>query len=222
MNEIDRLTRTIVGKALCQWPTLQATVDLCRRVLAEQIPGDFVECGVFEGAHPALMARVLQEAEDRERWVWLFDSFDGIPEAGPRDAEWPGIGPRPGVEKTGRLVSTKIAQCSIETVLDNMSDWGVERSRLVLRPGWFQHSLKELTALPQKIAVLRLDADLYESTKICLEALYPRLSESGVCIVDDYSTLSGCREACLEYLGGVPEGLTVIDDVHEPVWWRKS
>jgi O-methyltransferase len=220
VTQVDDLTRIIVGKALCQWPSTQATVDLCRLMLTENIPGDFVECGVFKGAHPALMARVLQEAQDSQRWVWLFDSFEGIPEAGPRDADWPGLGPRPGVPKKGALISTKIAQCSVEDMLANMVDWGLDQSRLVIRQGWFQETMLREEALPHRIALLRLDADLYESTRVCLEALYPRLALGGVCIVDDYQ-LPGCRAACLEYLEAEPEGLTVINDIHEPVWWRK-
>ena len=77
-----------------------------------------------------------------------------------------------------------------------MSRWGVRDRRLVYREGWFQHTVG--LDRPPRIALLRLDGDLYESTKVCLEALYPVLMPGGALIIDDYP-LPGCRQAVDEY-----------------------
>jgi O-methyltransferase len=166
--------------------TLCMTYTLARHVIDSGIPGDFVECGVFCGVECAVMARALKDAgaDDGRRIVHLFDSFRGIPEPGPEDHEFVAAGTRSGG-----------AACSLSEVHQHMSDFGIPDNLLAYHPGWFFDTLPNSGI--KQIALLRLDADLYESTRDCLKWLYPLVPRGGIVIVDDYP-LSGCRKALHE------------------------
>lgn len=203
---------------LCNRPTLQKTFDLCTECVKVGVPGAFVECGVFAGAHPAVMASI-SSGEGKRRQVHLFDSFCGIPESGPNDDE--SITALIGVG-SGRLVSTGISACSVDKVKGHMKKWGVDSSLLNYHVGWFQDTLKpaiEAGNFPNGIAVLRLDGDLYESTKVCLEQLYPLVNQGGYVIIDDYA-LTGCRKAVLEYREkhNIKSALIEIEKVGPHYW----
>lgn len=194
--------------ALSSRETLKASFDLARNVIEREIPGDFVECGVFGGSQCAVMARAIMESpscrRDHEvRRVHLFDSFAGVPEPGPHDSEWIASKHKPGQ-----------SVCTLQAVKDHMTEWGIPDELLVYHPGLFQdtvpyvsHEKNRFPDVPgfheriTKIAILRLDGDLYESTKICLEKLYPLVSPGGWVIIDDFD-LSGARRAVMEYIGG--------------------
>ena len=184
---------TIGRRALSHIETLRATYSMARICLEEGIKGDFVECGVFAGAQVAAMARAI-ENEGKGRKIHLFDSFAGIPKAGPEDAEdiagLVGYGEGP----SGQSV------CTIEQVRQHMKDWKVPDSLLVYHEGWFEDTVPGWN---QPIALLRLDGDLYESTKVCMEHLYPHLVRGGWLIVDDFA-LQGCRKAVMESLPAAP------------------
>jgi O-methyltransferase len=188
--------------ALSSRATLQSSYDIARLAIQNCVPGDFVECGVFGGAQCAAMAQAIAEHEQREhlwrgpfgqdinwglaRHVHLFDSFEGIPAAGEHDTNW--------THPPGQ------SACSIEAVKSMMKQWGIPEELLVYHPGWFRESLYGSALLGlERIAVLRLDCDLYESTKLCLEVLYPLVSPGGWIIVDDFA-LPGCRKAVDEFL----------------------
>lgn len=183
--------------SLCSRVTLQSTYDAACAVIRNGVPGDFVECGVWAGANSAAMARAIQDqyatgpgsslAWFADRKVHLFDSFEGIPQAGPHDTEYLEAGHAAGLSK-----------CSIETTRQQMEAWGIPEELLVYHPGWFSDTVASMMQTP--IALLRLDGDLYESTRVCLDHLYPLVSVGGTVIVDDW-TLSGVRRAMQEYFG---------------------
>jgi O-methyltransferase len=190
------------------WTTsVETTYDVCRTALERGIPGDFVECGVYRGAQSAVMAKATLDhigaAEDPRypehipgfRRVHLFDSFEGIPAAGPEDVEFLAAKHPAG-----------LASCSLEEVKGNMERWGIPDSMLVYHVGMFERTIPEATVIRSTdnlIAVLRLDSDLYQSTLICMEHLYPLVSPGGYVIVDDFD-LSGCRQAVLERIKPAP------------------
>jgi O-methyltransferase/8-demethyl-8-(2,3-dimethoxy-alpha-L-rhamnosyl)tetracenomycin-C 4'-O-methyltransferase len=196
---------TVAQSALSTRATLQATYDIARVVLQNDIRGDFVECGVFKGAQAAAMALAIMEPvhyweENREtarafslpwppRRVHLFDSFEGIPQAGPQDREFLEAGHEAG-----------LSACSLEDCKANMKGWGIPDELLVWHPGPFSETITVGRFFDgrwqgiQDIALLRLDCDLYESTRDCMANLYPLVSPGGWVICDDYS-LSGARKA---------------------------
>lgn len=179
----------LMPQALARRPTVAATYWLTRMILSEGIPGDLVECGVFCGAQAAAMARAVQFASYYRRKIHLFDSFAGIPAPGPHDNDI-----RPMLESCAVPVSAQ----TVEQVKGHMERWGVDSDLLVYHEGLFVDTVPK-AEFPDGIALLRLDGDLYESTKICLECLYPKLSLGGWCIVDDWN-LDGARKAAEEYL----------------------
>jgi hypothetical protein len=132
--------------------------------------------------------------------VHLFDSFAGVPSGGPHDEGW--------THPEG------VSACSRVQVEEYMRAWKIPIELLQFYEGLFEHTLPMAvgTALVGSIAVLRLDGDLYESTKVCLEHLYPLVSVGGWVIVDDWN-LPGCRKAVDEYFGGAPPA---------PVYFHKS
>lgn len=215
-----KLTEIVRPFALCNPPTLLNTVLLAERAIRDEVPGDMAECGVYAGAQPALMADAMMRLEpDGARRVHLFDSFAGIPEAGPRDDE--SITGCIGPSKLGRLISSGVSVCTLENVRRNMNIWGIDPARLVYYKGWFQETVPAAVGAITKLAVLRLDGDLYESTAVCLKYLHPLVQPGGWVIIDDYA-LTGCHRAVDEYhkeQGLRPEIFT-IDGGGGPVYYQ--
>lgn len=184
----------IAQRALSTRETLQSTYLMAKDCISRGVPGDFVECGVFAGSQVAAMALAIMES-DSQRKVHLFDSFEGIPQAGEHDGEFLSAGHKAG-----------LSACSMADVKKHMTEWGIDPNVLVYHPGLFCNSVLQFS---QRIALLRLDGDLYDSTKIVMECLYPLITPGGWCIVDDFG-LSGCHKAVLDYMGaGFP-----------PVYWQ--
>lgn len=153
-------------------------------VIGEDIPGDLVECGVWRGGACILMRAVLAVYGDEKRCVWLADSFAGVPAP---DAD------NYVADQNLRLdLSADILAVSEATVRANFERYGLLDDRVRFLPGWFRDTLPD--APIGRIAVLRLDGDLYESTTQALEALHPRLSVGGFCIIDDYHAIEACRK----------------------------
>lgn len=211
MAILDRLN-AISGVAYSNKSTVYNTYCLARKVL--DLPGCFVECGVGAGAQ--IMAMQLA-SNGSSKTIYAFDSFEGIPMAGPNDDSQPGIG-IPKHDRyapiSDRLVSSGITSHSDKNVKENFERFGVSLSNILFIKGWFQHTLFGFDTGP--ISLLRLDGDLYESTLICLEELYPKVVLGGVVIIDDYA-LEGCRKAVHDYFKELPEIIKVSDDISDGV-----
>lgn len=179
-------------------------------VLADDIPGDLVECGVWRGGACILMRAVLAAYGDETRCVWLADSFAGLPR--PDTANYK-------ADKGLRLdLFSGILGVSEAEVKANFERYGLLDDRVRFLPGWFKDTLPG--APIERISVLRLDGDLYESTIQALDALYPRLSPGGFCIVDDYS-IPACRQAVAEYRADHGIDAEIIDIDGTGSFWRK-
>ena len=181
-------------------------------VLAEDIPGDLVECGVWRGGACILMRAVLAIYGDEKRCVWLADSFAGVPPPDPDNY---------ASDQNLRLdLSADILGVSEAAVRANFERYGLLDDRVRFLPGWFKDTLPN--APISHIALLRLDGDLYESTIQALDALYPRLSPGGFCIIDDYHVIPACRQAVTEYRekNGISAEIREIDG--SGVLWRKD
>lgn len=173
------------------WETIELTYQCAKYVVDNRITGSFVECGIAAGNNLAAMCKA-------GRHGYGYDSFEGIPWAGPKDTEQPGIGSVSMIDpsKIGVLESSGITSHSMDQVKVNMEKWGISNYSLV--KGWFQNTVPKWLG---EIAVLRLDGDLYDSTYVCLQYLYPSLNEGGILIVDDWR-LGGCRQAFEDYFSG--------------------
>lgn len=191
--------------------TIENTKFFTDYVLDARIPGTFVECGVAAGAQiGAMQSRIIARAGDK-RWMYGFDSFEGIPLASAEDDQQPGIpGPKPYIPYTDKrqlLKSSGITVHAREHVQKLLDLWFPGKwDNIVLVKGWFQDTLPLYSSILKRlggIALLRLDGDLYESTKVSLDHLFPLLAPEGILIVDDWD-LTGCRKACEEYFATHP------------------
>ena len=204
--------------------TVYNSFDLALDCIKNNIPGDFVECGVAAGTQVAAMAHASQKY-NAHKVLHLFDSFEGIPLAGPQDDQQPGIGAithNVHVKNLNELLVTSgITVWSLEQVKSIMNSWGIDSRYLRYHKGWFQHTLPLAADRIKSVSLLRLDGDLYESTKVCLEYLYPKISKGGYIIIDDYA-LTGCRKAVDEYLEehNIHPTIITIKDGMGPVYWQ--
>lgn len=180
-------------------------------ILKDDVPGDLVECGVWRGGASILMRAVLSAYGDQKRCVWLCDSFEGVP---PPDAAHYEADKGIKLHRAAGVLAVPQAQ-----VKANFERYGLLDDQVRFVPGWFKDTLRD--APIDRIAVLRLDGDLYESTIQALDALYPRLSSGGFCIIDDYHAIDACRQAVTDYRTqhGVTAEIEEIDGTG--VLWRK-
>ena len=184
---------------------IQNLARLAQRLEDEQIPGDVVECGVYKGGTAALLARTATHSR-LPRTVWLFDVFRGMPPAtaadGPGAADWVG--------------NLKSSTRRVERLLRRT---GADLSRVRIVPGLFQQTFSSVR-IPQ-IALLNLDADWYESVKLCLETFYDSVVPRGFVSIDDYGAWPGCRLAVDEFFRSrsLSFPLHAVDSAH---WFQKS
>lgn len=194
--------------------TLQVVEDL----LDDGVPGDFAECGVLYGAHPAIMLRSLLRRGIRNRKVHLFDSFQGIPRATKDDpqAQQDAYG-----LSTGVMESSGVSACPAVHVLRNLMQWGVyDRDLVVTHQGWFQNTLPITPPLP--LALLRSDVDLFDSTKLVYQHLYGMVVPGGYVIDDDYGSpgdVTACRRALESVIG--PQEVAHVGRQDTTAWWRR-
>jgi O-methyltransferase len=153
------------------------------------VAGCVVECGVWRGGMIAGIAELLGP----DRQYVLFDSFEGLPPAkvidGPAAREW-------------QADTTDPAYCDNCSAPSSFASHAMQLAgarNVSVHAGWFKDTLQQYVP-PAPIAILRLDGDWYDSTMVCLEALFAHLAPEGVVIVDDYSTWDGCRRAVNDYL----------------------
>lgn len=179
------------------------------RLCATVPDGCFVECGVWRGGCLAVLASIAQ-AEGRGRLIYGFDSFEGLPEQTAADNDH-------GKEFVGSCAATR------QDVIETFETWGIPLDDTRLVKGWFEETVPAICEEMPPIAALRLDGDWYESTRICLEYLYPKLVPGGVVILDDYLTWTGCKAATDEYRTrhDINSELVITDPLGE-AWWRKE
>lgn len=186
---------------------LFALITATRYVAAHGIEGDVVECGVWRGGSMHAVARTLAAAGETSRELYLFDTYEGMPPAGERDVRHDG---RPAAELLETLPRTSKtwAVASLEDVRAGFEDVPYPRERVHFVKGRVEDTVP--AAAPDRVALLRLDTDWYESTRHELEHLYPRLVSGGVLILDDYGWWKGAREAVDEWLAESGERLLLM------------
>jgi hypothetical protein len=179
-------------------------------VQTNNILGDFVECGVWQGGNLILLSS-LQASSESERMIYGFDTFTGMSIPSEYDKDMRGVSATVMMsKKTKKDGDHSIhAFASLELVNQNLKNNDSRNIRLV--KGDVANTLLDQSNLPSRISILRLDTDWYESTKIELEILYPLLSPGGVLIIDDYGHYAGARKAVDEYFGSKRPWLHYVD-----------
>lgn len=202
-----RFSHTMIGL-----PALDNIERCSEIVFSENIPGDFMEAGVCQGGATIFMRGLQVCYGQRNRKTWVADSFQGVP----KPASQPDI--ESGVDWSESSMPYFV--CSLEMVRDNFSKYDLLDDNVQFLPGWFSESLPKSPV--QKLAILRLDGDLYSSIMVALENLYPLLVKGGFLIVDDYGLFSFCRRAVDEYRANqsIKEPIQFVNQ--SVIWWRKQ
>jgi O-methyltransferase len=175
--------------------TMIRSYDYCENLAivenhVRNIEGDVIECGVWRGGMIAGIAELL----GKTRHYYLFDSFEGLPDAQEIDG---GTAKQYQENKQGDWY---FDNCSAEISFAEKAMHMSGADHTIVR-GWFKDSLKNFES--PKIALLRLDGDWYESTLDCLVNLYPKVVKGGVIIIDDYYMWDGCSKAVHDYLSQI-------------------
>lgn len=153
-------------------------------ILKENIIGDFIETGVWAGGATIFMRAILKEFNVKDRIVWVADSFQGMPK--PDATNYP-------LDRADPHWRIKYFDISLEDVQANFAKYGLLDDQVKFLAGWFKDTLSK--APIKKLSLLRLDADMYQSTMEALVSLYPKLSIGGYVIIDDYYSIYQAKKA---------------------------
>ncbi len=159
-----------------------------KRICEENIPGNFVECGVAAGGSSALLAATIKQYSQQPRFLYSFDSFDGMPEPGEFDMAAGGVDAQSTGWGTGTCAAPESSLIEICTKL------GVANLVNPIK-GYFEDTLPVKRDWVGMIAFLHLDGDWYDSTKAILYNLYERVVQGGFMQVSNYGHWTGCKKA---------------------------
>ncbi len=205
-REWPAMAHTMIG-----WKRLENIQQCVEDVLAKNITGDLIETGVWRGGAIIFMRSILKAYAVKNRRVWAADSFAGLPK--PDAARYP-------ADEGDKLYAHPELAISLDAVRANFEKYGLLDEQVCFLPGWFRDTLP--SAPFDRLALIRLDGDLYESTHVALEALYPKLSRGGYVIIDDYGACAGCEKAVRDFreTNKITDEIIPID--WTGVYWRKS
>jgi O-methyltransferase len=205
LRNVCEFSHTMVGRK--RLDNIEHCLD---RVREDGVDGDLAETGAWRGGACIFMKGYLDAWEMKSRRVWVADSFEGLPA--------PSLPQDQGHDfSAGRV---PILAVSLDEVRENFRRYGLLDDSVRFLKGWFRDTLPP--APIEKLAVLRLDGDLYESTMDALNALYHKVERGGFVIIDDYGDFEPCRRAVHEFRDrhGVSEPIEGIDWTGK--FWRKS
>jgi hypothetical protein len=201
-----RVAHTMIG--LKRLDNLEFCIE---QVITNGVVGDLIETGVWRGGATIFMRAVLKAYGVTDRSVWVADSFEGLPP--PNTGKYP-------YDAGDSLHEARELAVSLEEVKANFERYGLLDDQVRFLKGWFRDTLP--AAPIERLAVLRLDGDMYESTMDTLANLYPKLSQGGYVIVDDYGAIPACRQAVDDYrsANAITEEIRDID--WTGIFWQKG
>ncbi|MFC7493456.1 MULTISPECIES: TylF/MycF family methyltransferase [unclassified Nocardioides] len=183
--------------------------ECAESVIADGVPGDFLEAGVWRGGTSIYMRAILAAYGVTDRTVWVADSFRGLPEP---DERFP-------ADADSDFHTFPQLAIPLETVQGNFERYGLLDDQVRFLVGWFADTLP--TAPVEQLALLRLDGDMYSSTIDTLGAMYDKVSVGGYVLVDDYS-IPSCAAAVHDFRDehGITDPIETVDWTGR--FWRKS
>jgi Macrocin-O-methyltransferase (TylF) len=174
-----------IGYTMAGHRRLENVQDCIEDVVRNRVAGDLIETGAWRGGTCIFMRAILKVLAVNDRIVWVADSFEGLPV------------PTSRADGTD-LSKEDFLKVSVETVQANFEKFGLLDDQVRFLKGWFCDTLP--SAPIERLAILRLDGDLYSSTLDALNSLYHRVSPGGYVIVDDYFAWPGCKQAVTDFL----------------------
>lgn len=219
-----------------EWPSQAHTMlsmqrlsniqTLIEAIIHADTPGDLIETGVWRGGATIFMRGVLKAYGDTTRKVWVADSFEGFPQtelqgAGTQSysSETIADSRRAPPKEIQTILDQLWSRTSYEAVREHFERYGLLDDQVCFLRGWFCDTLP--SAPIERLALLRLDGDLYDSTYDALKALYPKVSPGGFVIVDDYNTFDECYQAVHDYLKSIDSAPTMQRIDQYSVYWQK-
>ncbi|WP_188221564.1 TylF/MycF/NovP-related O-methyltransferase [Flavobacterium pokkalii] len=194
--------REVVGKVQENTMTsperIVSLIHAVKYIDVNNIEGDIVECGVWRGGSIGTCILALNKINRRDKKIWLFDTFEGMNKPTEVDLDINGNLACERMDKENVETSWLWAKAEIDIVKENINRYNYPLQNINFIEGVVEKTLL-LDNLPEKISLLRLDTDWYESTKIELEILYPKLVSGGILIIDDYGHWEGCKKAVDEF-----------------------
>ncbi len=198
-NEFD-LINSVKKFTLTSPERMYALIEDIRYVTRNQISGDIVECGMWKGGSMMLAAKTLMESNNTDYQLYLFDTFEGTTKPTEVDKDYLGNSMLKTWENEfegKEKLPASADYASLEEVQKNLFSTEYPKEKIHFIKGKVQDTIPK--DAPEKISILRLDTDWYESTKHELETLFPKLSSGGILIVDDYGHFEGSKKAVDEY-----------------------
>jgi hypothetical protein len=218
LTEKDRQTiEQSISYTMTGVARLRALVEAVRYCVTAEIPGALAECGVWRGGSVLAMVSTLQNMGVQDREIYLYDTFEGMPEPSEHDVselEPPALETWRQAEQTDDRAWSYLFDPSTfneDAVRELLTATGYPTERLHFVRGLVEETIPG--DAPEELALLRLDTDWYDSTVHEMRHLYPRLATGGVLIVDDFGHWQGSRRAVEEYFEGIERVplLTPID-----------
>ncbi|MBK9282905.1 MAG: class I SAM-dependent methyltransferase [Sphingobacteriaceae bacterium] len=213
-NSEDRINGNdwpLYADSMIGYKRLSNIQDCLEQVIANKIDGDLIETGVWRGGAVIFMKAILKSYDVNDKIVWCADSFEGLP--------------KPNAEKykadeNDKFYSFEELSVSENIVKQNFIKYNLLDDKVKFLKGWFKDTLPN--APFEKLCLLRLDGDMYESTMDGLKYLYPKLSIGGFVIVDDWGSVPSCQLAVNDYRKkhNITEEIIKIDN--DGVYWKKT
>ena len=204
------------------WPTYAESMIGLKRMeniefcvndtIKNNVSGDLIETGVWRGGAVIYMRALLKVANINDKNVWVADSFEGLPKPDEKNYE--------ADKGDNHHKFSSVLAISLEDVKYNFEKYGLLDDKVKFLKGWFKDTLP--TAAIDKLSILRLDGDMYESTINALDNLYPKLSKGGYIIVDDYGVVDGAKQAVLDYRKKYNITEKIIDIDGAGVYWKRE
>jgi len=185
------IIRAVEPYTMTSTERIHALVHAVRHIVRNRIAGDMVECGVWKGGSVMAMALTLLQLGERDRSLYLFDTFSGMTAPSDVDVDYQG-------QQAHVILDAVRCEASQQEVEKAVFSTGYDREKIHFVPGRVEETIPDHA--PASIALLRLDTDWYESTQHELRHLFPRLARGGVIIIDDYGHWRGARQAVDEYI----------------------
>lgn len=200
------LCRAVAPYTLIAPDLLTLLHALSRDVRADGIVGDLVECGVANGGSAAVIGEPHTTGDTADRRLWLYDTWEGIP---------------PATERDGHLAQSHTGawRGSQERVREALAVVDYPLERVEWRRGLFADTMAN-AALPERVALLHLDCDWYESVLLCLRTLAPRVTAGGSIVLDDFGWWKGCREAFFQWCAETGQAPLLERAGKYGAWWE--
>lgn len=171
-----------------------------RHLKIKKIEGDYVECGVWKGGNILLFKKFLENEDTSKRNIYAFDTFEGMTVPDKNDFEISTNNTAIKLLQKDKNKETNVwGICSLDQVKRNISKHTKDLKNIYFVKGAVEKTLNESKNIPEKISLLRLDTDWYQSTRKELEVLYEKVSSGGIIIIDDYGHWGGSRKAVDEF-----------------------